>query len=194
MEIVKFDRVFDAGQIPAVYEKHIAFSGKSNVGKSSLLNTLFNRKKLAPTSSRPGKTRGLNLYIANGRFILCDLPGYGYAAFSKAQREQFLLLSAEYFRAFADRLFLFVLIDIRRDVSELDVSLLNYCSEYSIPFGLVLTKTDKISKNKQISRQAVIKKQLSLYKIKTDHVFPVSVREKNGISDLSNFLLNLLSR
>ncbi len=192
MEIVKYDKVFDISHIPENYSRHIAFAGKSNVGKSSLLNALFNRKRLAPTSSKPGKTRGLNIYIAEKKYIICDLPGYGYAAFSKAQREQFLILSADYFRAFCDRLFLFILIDIRRDVSELDLSLLNYASRYNIPYGIVLTKTDKISSNKRSASISRIKSELKDADMDADCIFPVSVKSKAGMEELSGFMKNRL--
>lgn len=188
MDIIKYGKVFYTKDIPPDYQRHIAFAGKSNVGKSTLLNKIFNRKKLAPTSSKPGKTRGLNIYIAESANIICDLPGYGYAAFSKTQREQFLRLSAEYFQQYSDKLYIFILIDIRRNLSELDISLMNYSQKYNIPYSLVLTKIDKLSNIKQIKEIERLKKHLDNQSYNIDHIFPVSSRTRKGIPELSAFL------
>lgn len=192
IKIEKYGKVFHLKDIPSCCEKHIAFAGRSNVGKSSLLNTVLRRKKLAPTSSKPGKTRGLNIYIAENRLLFCDLPGYGYASFSKTQREQFLKLSADYFKAFAQRLFIFVLIDIRRNVGELDLSLLNYAARYNIPRGIVLTKADKVSGAKHKTEITKLRKALDEYSIIIDeeNIFLVSVKSKKGISGLFSFIYN----
>ena len=137
---------------PAVLPE-IAFAGRSNVGKSSLINTLLNRKKLARTSNTPGRTQEINFFRVNDRFAFIDLPGYGYAKVPESIRKQWGPMVETYLRE-RDTLRLVVLIlDVRRDPSEEDLQLIHWLPFYQIPFRIVLTKTDKVSNNEFADRR-----------------------------------------
>jgi len=121
-----------------------AFIGRSNVGKSSLINMLTNRKELARTSSKPGKTQMLNLYNIDDRVQICDLPGYGYAKVSKAMRRKFQLMIRNYLLYRPKLYCLFVLVDLRIPPQEMDIDFINDCGANQIPMVLVGTKADKL--------------------------------------------------
>lgn len=133
------------GQIPKDGLRDIAFIGRSNVGKSSLINMLTGRKGLAKVSATPGKTRLINHFLVDGRWYLVDLPGYGYARTSKSQRSGFAKIITDYVFG-CDRLyFLFVLVDSRLEPQRIDLEFIRLLGEHSIPFGLIFTKGDKLS-------------------------------------------------
>ena len=139
----------------------IAFAGRSNVGKSSLLNKLFNRKQLARVSQNPGKTATINFYKSkDARFV--DLPGYGYAKVSKSERNRWSRLIEGYFAQ--DRNFALVcsLIDIRHAASELDESMVSFLQESDLPYAIVFTKGDTLSRSKCNAQAAALRKQLSV--------------------------------
>lgn len=139
----------------------IAFAGRSNVGKSSLLNKLFNRKQLARVSQNPGKTATINFYKSkDARFV--DLPGYGYAKVSKSERNRWSRLIEGYFAQ--DRNFALVcsLIDIRHAASELDESMVSFLQESDLPYAIVFTKGDKLSRSKCNAQAAALRKQLGV--------------------------------
>lgn len=121
-----------------------AFIGRSNVGKSSLINMLTNRKELARTSSKPGKTQMLNLYNIDDRVQICDLPGYGYAKVSKAMRRKFQLMIRNYLLYRPNLYCLFVLVDLRIPPQEMDIDFINDCGANQIPIILIGTKADKL--------------------------------------------------
>ncbi|MGC6414853.1 MAG: ribosome biogenesis GTP-binding protein YihA/YsxC [Bacteroidia bacterium] len=121
-----------------------AFIGRSNVGKSSLINMLTNRKELARTSSKPGKTQMLNLYNIDDRVQICDLPGYGYAKVSKAMRRKFQLMIRNYLLYRPKLYCLFVLVDLRIPPQEMDIDFINDCGANQIPIILIGTKADKL--------------------------------------------------
>lgn len=123
----------------------IAVCGKSNVGKSSLINMLANQRKLAKTSSTPGRTRLVN-YFDFGEFLLADLPGYGYAAVSKAEKERWDATLRQFFEQGSDLAHVFVLVDIRHGAAENDMAMLGLLNYYIIPFTVVFTKADKLSR------------------------------------------------
>ena len=179
---VQFERSFGtSAQLPASTLPEIAFAGRSNVGKSSLLNTLFGRKGLAKVSQTPGKTSTINFFLTdNARFV--DLPGYGYARVSKSERERWTELIEGYFNQ--DRNFALVcsLIDVRHPASELDESMISFLQEASLPFLVVLTKGDKLSKSKCLQQRSAIKRQLQL----SDDVPMIitSSLKKEGMDDL----------
>lgn len=125
----------------------VAVVGRSNVGKSSLINMLSNNSKLAKTSSAPGRTRLVNYFDINKQFYLVDLPGYGFAQAAKNIKEQWDNTLDEYFEFTTNLKLVFVLLDCRRIPSELDILMINYLIEKGIPYALVLTKTDKLSKS-----------------------------------------------
>ena len=139
----------------------IAFAGRSNVGKSSLLNKLFNRKQLARVSQNPGKTATINFYKSkDARFV--DLPGYGYAKVSKSERNRWSRLIEGYFAQ--DRNFALVcsLIDVRHAASELDENMVSFLQESDLPYAIVFTKGDKLSRSKCNAQAAALRKQLGV--------------------------------
>jgi GTP-binding protein len=131
---------------PAVLPE-IAFAGRSNVGKSSLINTLLNRKKLARTSNTPGRTQEINFFRINDRFAFIDLPGYGYAKVPESIRKQWGPMVETYLRERSTLWLVVLILDVRRDPSEEDLQLIDWLPLYQIPFLIVLTKTDKVSNN-----------------------------------------------
>ncbi|AID37544.1 ribosome biogenesis GTP-binding protein YihA/YsxC [Candidatus Walczuchella monophlebidarum] len=132
-------------QLPEPNFPEYAFAGRSNVGKSSLINMLTNRKRLAKTSSFPGKTRLINHFLINNKWYLADLPGYGYAEISKKERKRIQKLIYDYLSSRENLLCLFVLIDSRLPIQKNDRNFLKYIGENQIPFCLIFTKTDKLS-------------------------------------------------
>ncbi len=121
-----------------------AFIGRSNVGKSSLINMLCNRKRLAKTSSRPGKTQLINHFLINKKWHLVDLPGYGYARASKTQKKTFQKFIIDYFNKRKELVCAFLLIDIRHEPQAVDLDFMRWLGEHFIPFTIVFTKADKI--------------------------------------------------
>jgi GTP-binding protein len=125
-----------------------AFIGRSNVGKSSLINMLLNQSKLAKTSGKPGKTQLINHFIVNDQWYLVDLPGYGYAKVSKTQKEKFQGFITDYFFKREQLTCAFVLIDIRLEPQKIDLDFMSFLGENGIPFVMVFTKSDKLTLNK----------------------------------------------
>ena len=125
-----------------------AFIGRSNVGKSSLINMLTNNRSLAKTSSKPGKTQTINHFLIDKSWYLVDLPGYGYAGVSKTQREKWVVMIDQYLTQRENMQLVFVLIDSRLEPQNNDINFINKLGENGVPFALVFTKTDKISNSK----------------------------------------------
>jgi GTP-binding protein len=159
----------------------IAFAGKSNVGKSSLINRLVNRKKLAKTSSTPGRTQLINFFTINGKISFVDLPGYGYAKVPREIQRQWKPMVEAYLSSRENLALAVVIVDIRRDVAADDMALLDWLGHYGIPFLLVLTKADKLSKNQGLKRRAGIKKAVGL---DDDHLVLFSAQTGEGKDDL----------
>ena len=141
-------------KIPDTGRPEVAFAGKSNVGKSSLINGLMNRKALARTSAQPGKTQTINFYNINEVMYLVDLPGYGYAKVSNAERERWDELINTYFEDDRSVCLLVQLLDSRHAPSADDVQMLEYLHYHRIPFVAALTKGDKLKKSEMAARQA----------------------------------------
>ena len=137
-----------------------AFIGRSNVGKSSLINMITNNKNLAKTSSKPGKTQLINHFKINNNWFLVDLPGYGYAKVSKTVKQKFQKFITDYFEKREQLICAFVLIDIRLEAQKIDLDFINYLGESQIPFAIVFTKADKIGKVKAQQNVAAYKKAL----------------------------------
>lgn len=137
-----------------------AFIGRSNVGKSSLINMLTNHKNLAKTSSRPGKTQLINHFKINNNWFLVDLPGYGYARVSKKTKEVFQKFITDYFEKREQLVCAFVLIDIRHEAQKIDLEFITYLGETGVPFCIIFTKADKISKGKAEQNVAAYRKSL----------------------------------
>lgn len=134
------------GQIPKDGLRDIAFIGRSNVGKSSLINMLTGHKGLAKVSATPGKTRLINHFLVDGAWYLVDLPGYGYARTSKSQRSGFAKIITDYVFGCEKMFFLFVLVDSRLEPQRIDLEFIHLLGEHAVPFGLIFTKGDKLSK------------------------------------------------
>ncbi len=150
-----------SAQLPASARPEVSFAGRSNVGKSSLLNKLMYRKGLAKVSSTPGKTATINFYDVDGADFV-DLPGYGYAKVSKSEKGRWSELIEGYFaqeRAFA---LVVSLVDIRHEATPLDLQMISFLQESGLPFAVVLTKADKLSKQQAMRQTAAIRKQLQL--------------------------------
>lgn len=138
----------DYTKCPAPNLPEYAFIGRSNVGKSSLINALTNRKSLAKTSGKPGKTQLINHFIINNDWYLVDLPGYGYASVSKTQRAEFQKFLREYLQNRENLLCTFVLLDSRLEPQKVDVDFMQWMGENGLPFVMVFTKTDKLNQTK----------------------------------------------
>lgn len=138
----------DVAKCPKDKLPEYAFIGRSNVGKSSLINMLTNRKSLAKTSGRPGKTQLINHFVINKNWFLVDLPGYGYARVSKSAKKVFQKFITAYFAKRTQLVAAFVLVDCRHDPQKIDLEFMQWLGENQIPFSIVFTKADKLSKNK----------------------------------------------
>lgn len=135
-----------------------AFIGRSNVGKSSLINMLTNHKNLAKTSGRPGKTQLINHFLINKNWFLVDLPGYGYARVSKTEKKKFQTFITDYFEFRQQLVMAFVLVDIRHEPQKIDLEFMEYMGENNIPFTIIFTKADKL-KPKAIERNVDLYKE-----------------------------------
>ena len=138
-----------------------AFIGRSNVGKSSLINMLTNRKSLAKTSSKPGKTQTINHFIINKNWYLVDLPGYGFAKTSKTNREKWQKMISDYLLYRENLQLVFVLVDSRIEPQQIDIDFINNLGEKGIPFAIIYTKTDKSTSGKTMSTMQKMKNVLS---------------------------------
>jgi GTP-binding protein len=150
----------DPAKCPTERVPEYAFIGRSNVGKSSLINCLTNHKSLAKTSGRPGKTQLINHFKINNHWFLVDLPGYGYARVSKQTKAAFQALITDYFEAREQLVCAFVLIDIRLEAQKIDLEFLTYLGETEVPFCILFTKADKLGKNQAQAAVAAYKKSL----------------------------------
>jgi len=163
MKILSAEFVLSAKEpahYPAASLPEIAFAGRSNVGKSSLINTLLNRKGLARTSNTPGRTQEINFFRVNERFAFIDLPGYGYAKVPEAIRKQWGPMVETYLRERDTLRLVVVILDVRRDPSAEDLQLMEWLQCYRIPFLICLTKTDKVSKNVFANRRRLIAEKI----------------------------------
>ena len=177
-------------QYPEDNMKEIAFAGRSNVGKSSLLNLLTNRKKLARVSGSPGKTRTINFYRVNDEFRIVDLPGYGYAKVSKSMSETWGDMMETYFETRQGLVKVIQLVDIRHAPSKQDVEMYEYLRHYGFDGIVVATKADKVSRNEM---QKCIKQIRTTLKLgKDDIVIPVSSLKKTGHDQLLQVMEELL--
>ena len=173
---------------PKEIHPEYAFIGRSNVGKSSLINALVNRKNLAKTSGKPGKTQLINHFKINDNWFLVDLPGYGYASTSKTNREMFKGMINKYLLNRKNLICLFVLLDIRHKPQSIDLEFMQKIGQEGIPFVMIFTKSDKIS-------QTQISKNIKHYKTEMlkqweclPEIFITSSEEKNGVSEILKFI------
>ena len=151
-------------QFPTDNKDEFLLVGRSNVGKSSFINTLINRKNFARTSSKPGKTRTLNFYLINNTFYFVDAPGYGFARVSKQLKDKFGLIMEDYLESRENLKRVFMLIDFRHKPTEDDVLMYNYLKHYNIPVTIICTKVDKVSRNSYDKSINIITKTLNVSK------------------------------
>lgn len=177
--------------LPKPVYPEFAFIGRSNVGKSSLINMLTNRKNLAKTSVKPGKTRAINHFLIDNKWYLVDLPGYGYAKVSKQERNRWKKLMFDYFLNRPNLLNVFVLIDSRLEPQQIDIDFINQLGFKQIPFSIVFTKTDKLSRNKVISNIAKFKRELLKTWEELPPMFLTSAVTRQGRDELLDFIENL---
>ena len=165
-----------------------AFIGRSNVGKSFLINAMMNHKDLAKTSQTPGKTQLINHFLVNESWYLTDLPGYGYARVSKSLRKDFEKLITNYILNRKNLVNLFVLVDSRHTPQKIDLEFIEWCGENGIPFSIVFTKADKLKPNAAISN--VENYQAELLKTWEDlpETYVTSAEKKEGTDEILNFI------
>lgn len=177
------------GGAPPAALPQIAIAGRSNVGKSSLLNRLVGRKKIARTSKRPGKTTEINFYRVDDRFLLADLPGYGFARVPAEVRRTWGPLIESYLGGNPRLLGIVLLIDARRGPSEDDARMLDYLARIGLPTLFVLTKVDKLSRSERREVVEGIREELG---VPADQVLPTSARTGEGVATLADSMAALL--
>ena len=176
-------------KIPDTGRPEVAFAGKSNVGKSSLINGLMNRKALARTSAQPGKTQTINFYNINEAMYLVDLPGYGYAKTGKERRKIWKKFIDEYLLTSPNLQFVCQLIDIRHEPMASDIEMFQWLVEHHVPVLIVATKADKIGKNACQKNIAAIRRALGVKEIS---ILPYSSVKNEGRSDLLDVIRETL--
>lgn len=169
-------------KLPENEHPEIAFAGKSNVGKSSLINALMNRKSFARISATPGKTQTINFYNINEELYLVDLPGYGYANVSKQEQELWDARMGGYFEQSKMLKAVLILIDIRREPSPHDIAMMEYANYYGIPYVIIATKADKIAKSKRKNACAHMCRILQKYGCR--EILPISAEGDIGKEEL----------
>lgn len=186
----EFERAYGLfSQLPESNEPEIAFAGRSNVGKSSLLNKLFNRKQLARVSSVPGKTITINFYnVDDNKFV--DLPGYGYAKISKQELNRFSGLMEGYFQSGRNIALVVQLIDMRHPLTKDDEGMITFMKEMDIPFIIVMTKADKLKKKAYEERLRLSKEELAF--AGGVPVVPFSAVTGQGINGIKNYIENAI--
>jgi GTP-binding protein len=165
-----------------------AFIGRSNVGKSSLINALVQKKGLAKTSATPGKTIAINHFVVNGQWYLVDLPGYGYARRSKKSREEWRVMLANYIARRRNLMYTFVLVDSRIEPQDSDIGFMEWLGENQIPFSIVFTKADKLSNNELNTNVEAYKKRLLEDWEELPPIFVTSAETKQGREELLDFI------
>lgn len=174
---------YPGGELP-----EIAFAGKSNVGKSSLINYLANNSKLAYVSKQPGKTRLINYFLINDSFYLVDLPGYGFARVSKSEKESWSEMMQDYFAVAQKLKALVILVDIRHNPTEDDLQMIEWAAHFKVPFMIAATKADKIAKSKRFHYVMQMAKYISsMIDIDID-IVPVSSTDKKGKEDIVAYM------
>lgn len=165
-----------------------AFIGRSNVGKSSLINALTNHKGLAKTSQTPGKTQLINHFLVNDQWYLTDLPGYGYAKVSKSIRKDFEKLITNYILNRKNLVNLFVLVDARHTPQKIDLEFMQWCGESGVPFSIVFTKEDKLKPNAALKNQNIYTDKLLETWEQTPQMFMTSAEKKRGTEELLGYI------
>lgn len=187
-DIVEFTAAYGtSSQLPPSDLPEIVFSGKSNVGKSSLINKLFNRKNLARVSSTPGKTITVNFFKGDGVYF-ADLPGYGYAKRNRGEKERWAELMEGYFRSGRNIALVIQLLDMRHKPTEDDMTMLRFLRDSETPFVIALTKSDKLNKSETEKRRSEIESELSSFadipKVEFSSV------TGSGVEELKSLIIN----
>ena len=177
-------------QYPPDNKPEFLLVGRSNVGKSSFINTMIGRKNYAKTSATPGKTQTLNFYLCNNSFYLVDVPGYGYASVSKATQKKFGLMIEEYLKTRSNLKNVFMIIDGRNKPTENDVLMYNYLKYYNIPVTIIANKYDKISVN---NREKTLKNITNILKLnEDDKIIYFSSVNKKGRDEVGKVIAEYL--
>ncbi len=184
----------DYRECPKDGKAEYAFIGRSNVGKSSLINMLTNRKGLAMTSSKPGKTILINHFMINDQWYLVDLPGYGYARRGKSEREKLREIIEDYILEREELVNLFLLIDVRHEPQQIDLEFMEWLGENGVPFSIVFTKADKIGAAKLSSNVEAYKEKLLSDWEELPPVFITSSEKKQGREELLNYIGQIQSQ
>jgi len=178
----------DVARCPEESLPEYAFIGRSNVGKSSLINMLVGRKKLAKTSSTPGKTRLINHFRINDEWFLADLPGYGYAKVSKKDRDSFARMIEQYGTQRSNLVCFFVLVDARIPPQQLDLDFMEWLGDSRLPFVIVLTKVDKVSQKEKSKHLKLLKEALLEEWDELPLILESSATEGTGREDILTFI------
>ena len=192
MKILDVKLTISAGrvsQFPIDNKNEFLLVGRSNVGKSSFINSIINRKNFARTSSKPGKTQTLNFYLINDFFYLVDAPGYGFANVNKQLKNKFGLIMENYLESRKNLKMVFLLIDFRHKPTDDDIMMYNYLKHYNIPVSIICTKVDKISKNSQEKQLNLISKTLDVRK---EELIMFSSVTKLGKQEVHNKIIETL--
>lgn len=176
--------------LPDNRQMEIAFAGRSNVGKSTLINGLLNRKSLARTSSQPGKTQTINFYHINREFYLVDLPGYGYAKVSRSVKEQWGKMIERYLKNSKTLRLLFLLVDIRHEPNRNDIQMYDWAVQYGFNPIIIATKSDKI-KRSQLQKQLKVIRQ-ALHTVEGTPVIPYTSMTKDGRDEIWGYVQDSL--
>ena len=182
----------DYRQSPKADRAEFAFIGRSNVGKSSLINALVNKKDLAKTSSQPGKTQLINHFLVNGNWYLVDLPGYGYARVSRTNRYAWGKMIKNYMLQRENLMNVYVLVDSRLEPQKIDIEFMNFLGENSVPFSIVFTKIDKQTPNKTNSNVAAYKKELLKYWEELPEIILTSSEKRQGLETLMDSIKGII--
>jgi len=165
-----------------------AFIGRSNVGKSSLINSLCNKKSIAKTSSKPGKTLLINHFIINKSFFIVDLPGYGFAKVSKKEKEKIKNIHENYFKNRKQLFSALLLIDIRLEPQEIDLEFMEYINKLFVPFILIFTKSDKLKKSEASKRIQTYSEEIKRNWEKSPQIIISSAKNRIGLDDILVFI------
>ena len=184
----QFERAYGTmAQLPECKEPEIVFSGRSNVGKSSLINRVFNRKNLARVSSVPGKTVTINFYSVGGDIKIVDLPGYGYAKVAKSEKQRWAEMMEGYFKSGRDIRLVIQLVDMRHPPTADDMTMIEFLEYNGYPFIIALTKSDKLNKTEYKNRLESVKKELS--GIPEERIIPFSAINGEGAETIKNYII-----
>ena len=178
----------DVNKCPEPNKPEYAFIGRSNVGKSSLINMLVNKKNLAKTSGKPGKTQVINHFLINENWYIVDLPGYGYASVSKQKRTDFAQIIKQYLTKRKNLMSVFVLIDSRLKPQKIDIEFMAWLGELRIPFVICFTKQDKLSKSESEINLMNYKKEMLKYWEYLPQFFKTSSSKNRGKNEILNFI------